>query len=72
MSRRALPAVLTALALTLSLAGPAHAAPSAPSGLQAARTSFWVRALTWLGRLIGPVQLTESDKGGLIDPNGNH
>jgi len=72
MSRRALPAVLTALALTLSLAGPAHAALSAPSGHQADHASFWTRTLTWLSSLIGSVQLTEPDKGGMIDPNGNH
>jgi|GEM_PF-4191677 len=72
MSHRALPAVLAALALTLTLAGPAHATP-ASLGHQTAHASLWARALTWLTRLIGPIQLaTDPDKGGMIDPNGGH
>lgn len=70
MSRRALPTVLAVLALTLALAGPAHAAPA---GRQTAHAGFWTRALTWLTSLIVPRRVADQlDYGGMIDPNGSH
>lgn len=71
LSRRLVPRVLAVLTLTLALTTSLHAAPRARDFDPG---SFWTRAISWLtslwsGQTSGQPGV-QTDKGGLIDPNG--